>query len=89
MMGSDAAQQLSAWREAKVLPTLAEVVELRRPGAEPTRHPIVTRTLDVPAIDISATALRERLRCGESVRYFVPDAVADYIATHGLYGVEA
>ena len=89
MMGSDAAQQLSAWHEAEALATLAEVVELRRPGAEPTRHPIVTRILDVPAIDISATALRERLHRGERVRYFVPDAVADYIATHELYGVEA
>jgi nicotinate-nucleotide adenylyltransferase len=85
LMGSDAAQQLSAWHEAGALATLASVVELRRPGAEATRHPIVSRTLDVPAIDISATALRARLSRGESIRYFVPDAVAEYIATHGLY----
>jgi nicotinate-nucleotide adenylyltransferase len=85
LLGSDSAQQLSAWRDAQVVPTLATVVELTRPGAEPSRQPGVVRTLEVPAIDVSATVLRERVRRGESIRYFVPDAVAAYIAAHGLY----
>ena len=38
-----------------------------------------------PALAISATAVRERVRRGQSVRYLVPDAVADYIAERGLY----
>jgi nicotinate-nucleotide adenylyltransferase len=39
----------------------------------------------VPAVDVSATAIRQRVRDGKSVRYWVPDAVANYIATHRLY----
>jgi nicotinate-nucleotide adenylyltransferase len=39
----------------------------------------------ITALEISATAIRERLARGLSVRYLVPDAVLDYIETHQLY----
>jgi nicotinate-nucleotide adenylyltransferase len=38
-----------------------------------------------PGLDISSTDVRRRVREGRSVRYLVPDAVADYIAKRGLY----
>lgn len=41
--------------------------------------------LTVTALDISASAIRERLARGESVRYLVPPAVERYIDRHGLY----
>jgi nicotinate-nucleotide adenylyltransferase len=37
------------------------------------------------ALDISATAIRERLRAGASPRYLLPDPVIDYIRKHRLY----
>jgi nicotinate-nucleotide adenylyltransferase len=39
----------------------------------------------ITALEISATAVRERLARGLSVRYLVPDPVLDYIETHQLY----
>ena len=39
-------------------------------------------------LPISATDIRQRLASGRSVRYLVPDIVADYIAEHGLYTVK-
>ena len=36
-------------------------------------------------LPISATDIRQRLASGRSIRYLVPDVVADYIAEHGLY----
>ncbi|MFQ5897666.1 MAG: nicotinate-nucleotide adenylyltransferase [Candidatus Methylomirabilia bacterium] len=39
----------------------------------------------VTSLPISASELRRRARQGRSLRYRVPDAVADYIATHALY----
>jgi nicotinate-nucleotide adenylyltransferase len=39
----------------------------------------------ITALEISATAIRERLARGLSVRYLVPDAVLDYIETRQLY----
>jgi len=38
-----------------------------------------------PALEISSTQLRERVARGESIRYLVPDLVADYVAKRGLY----
>ena len=34
---------------------------------------------------ISATVIRRKLAAGESIRYLVPNDVADYIERHGLY----
>lgn len=39
----------------------------------------------ITALEISATAIRERLRRGASVRHLVPDDVLDYIDSHLLY----
>jgi nicotinate-nucleotide adenylyltransferase len=43
------------------------------------------RFLPVTALMISASDIRRRCAAGHSIRYLVPDAVADYVATHGLY----
>jgi nicotinate-nucleotide adenylyltransferase len=36
-------------------------------------------------VELSATDVRQRARQGRSLRYLVPDAVAEYIAARGLY----
>jgi nicotinate-nucleotide adenylyltransferase len=41
---------------------------------------------DMPRLDVSSSDLRARVAAGEPVRHLVPDAVARYIADHGLYG---
>lgn len=43
------------------------------------------RVLDLPLVDESATAIRERLHAGKTVRYLVPEPVYRYIEQHGLY----
>ena len=40
----------------------------------------------MPRIGVSSTMIRRRVRAGEPIRYLVPDAVADYIHEHSLYG---
>ena len=41
--------------------------------------------IDMPTLEISATDIRNRCAQGQSLRYLVPDAVAEYIQSHHLY----
>ena len=58
---------------------------------EPSRGVYVHRSgralrfLPVTALMISASDIRRRCAEGRSIRYLVPDAVAEYVAQHGLY----
>ena len=85
LIGADAARDLPEWRDAAAVAGLAEIVVLTRPGVAPQAHELVARTIRVPAVNISATEIREKVRRGESIRRMVPPRVADYIESHRLY----
>lgn len=46
------------------------------------------RRLEIPPLFTSASRIRALAGEGKPIRYLVPDAVADYVAAHGLYRVE-
>lgn len=85
LVGADAAGELSAWHEALEIPRLARVAAFARAGTPAPTGPWIWRTLAVPAIDISATEVRERVRAGKTIRWWVPEAVARYVAAERLY----
>ncbi|HEX5634338.1 MAG TPA: nicotinate-nucleotide adenylyltransferase [Gemmatimonadales bacterium] len=85
LVGADAAAELPLWHEAAELPRLARIVVFERAGEAAPASPMVTGRIAVPALELSATAIRARVAAGLSIRYWVPDAVADYVAAHGLY----
>lgn len=96
LLGEDALRDMPNWKQPERIAELARVVVAPRPptsgaGALPesTVPGLAARLipLDMPLIDVSATALRERARRGLSLRYLVPTAVAEYIGEHGLYRV--
>lgn len=86
--GADAIAQILEWKDIDQAWDFAHFVAVTRPGHAlsvenlPAEH---VSQLEVPALAISSTDCRERVRSGSPVWYLVPDGVVQYIAKHGLY----
>ncbi len=95
ILGWDSLASLSQWREVSRLIKLCYLVVVPRPGSsrpnlkalEASIPGISQRVMliDKLEIDISASAIRERIARGLSVRHLVPEPVNRYIKQHGLY----
>jgi nicotinate-nucleotide adenylyltransferase len=99
IVGGDMATSLPDWREPEAILSLADIGVAGRDDLdeETIRRRLAglagaadrVRFFDMPRIDISSTLIRRRVAAGLGARYLVPDAVADYIARHGLYAGDA
>lgn len=95
IVGGDVAAGLPGWHEPERVLSRARLAVAKRRG---TSRDAVDEALAglpggdrteffrMPRVGISSTFIRRRVRAGEPIRYFVPDAVADYIEEHRLYG---
>jgi nicotinate-nucleotide adenylyltransferase len=87
--GADAIAQILEWKDAEKLWTLAHFVAVSRPGHKltiPKAPADSISSLEIPALAISSTDVRQRVDSGFPVWYLVPDGVVQYIAKHELYG---
>ncbi len=81
LVGEDNLPALPSWQRFDDLRRLVQFVVLDRTGLEVEYdYPAVRRK-----IDISASAIRKRVASGQSIRYLVPDAVAQIIEREKLY----
>jgi len=95
LVGADILGTFAQWREPRRIRELAEVVILERAvsgGAPPTLGDADSSGVLQGAprlmsrrVDVSSTEIRDRVQRGKSIRGFVPDAVAAYIAAARLY----
>lgn len=89
--GADAIAQIFSWKDVEKVWDLAHFIAVSRPGHEltlsglPDEH---VSLLEVPALAISSTDCRARVKRGHPVWYLVPDGVVQYIAKHRLYTEE-
>ena len=89
--GADALRQILTWRGAEELFDLAHFVGVTRPGVPLTQGDLAhlpddsVTLLEVPALSISSTACRDRVRDHKPIWYLVPDGIVQYIAKRGLY----
>ncbi len=98
ILGADMARTLARWRQPREILALARLAVAERDGTardeiRQTLAPLKAagrlEFLDMPPIDVSSSAVRERVADGAPIDGLVPEAVARYIAAHGLYGARA
>ena len=92
--GADSLVDLPTWHHAEELLRRCFFVATRRPGV-PITDKVVTETfgalaekiifLETPALEISSTAIRDRIKNNRSVRYYISPEVAKFIENEGLY----
>lgn len=93
--GADAVFSILKWRDSDEIGKLARLVVVTRPGYvlnDARRRYMRTHasilhmsSIEVTALSISSTDLREKVKEGRSIRYLVPQPVAEFIQHHGLY----
>ena len=86
--GADAIAQILSWKDVDELWRLAHFVAVSRPGHVLSVSGLPEQDvslLEVPALAISSTDCRDRVRRGFPVWYLVPDGVVQYISKHHLY----
>lgn len=85
LIGEDNLPTLEKWHRFDELRKAVQFVVLDRTGTPPGHsYPIVHRK-----IDISATEIRKRVASGQSIRYFVPQAVEEIIRREKIYEEQA
>jgi len=101
VIGADMLADLPNWHKAWEVVKLARFVVAARPPwhkemdsvAEVLSHRfgrkvaggLLAGVHTTPLIDISSSDIRIRVNRGLSIRYLVPDAVEEYVMSHGLY----
>ncbi|MEI6088754.1 MAG: nicotinate (nicotinamide) nucleotide adenylyltransferase [Bacteroidota bacterium] len=86
IMGSDSFQNLPRWKNFDLLLKNYSFIIYRRPGFEITEsYAAKVQILDAPLLEISATAIRQFIKAGKSVRYLLTDAVREEIEKTGYY----
>ncbi|HEX6287022.1 MAG TPA: nicotinate-nucleotide adenylyltransferase [Acidimicrobiia bacterium] len=87
ILGGDAASRLHTWHRWKEVVNRATIVIVPRPGA-PVGDVSGSVQIDMGALEVSGTEIRQRAADGRPFRYLVTRQVYDYIASHGLYAKE-
>jgi nicotinate-nucleotide adenylyltransferase len=90
--GADAILEIVEWKDPDEALSLAHFIAATRPGhdlsrfeaAASTHHPRVS-IMNIPALAISSSDIRERVREGRAIRYLLPEGVKSYIEKAGLY----
>ena len=96
IIGADIVWDLPKWKEPDKLFRMCEFIAALRPGCGRERllmeidrlrsqHQAKIIAADAPLIGISSTEIRERVKNGKSIKYFVPKGVEEYIFENGLY----
>lgn len=94
--GADAILEIFTWKDYEDLLDLCTFIAVSRPGYSLDHfHETLDRArpdlkqkvhlLEIPALAVSSTFIRERVALSKTIKYLTPEPVEQYIKKHGLY----
>ncbi len=85
IMGSDSFQNLPRWKNYEQILQQYHIIVYNRPGFDVKQELNHVQLIDAPLLEISSTFIRQQIKAGKSIRYLLPQAVADYILENNYY----
>ena len=88
LMGSDNLENFHKWKNYETIVENYGVIVYPRPGFEASEmktHKNITLAENVPLMEISSSFIRNAVKEGKDVRYFLPPKVWEYIDEKGFY----
>ena len=94
LMGADSIAELATWKAPARILELSQVVAVNRAGESPDLSSLqsllnqtgrTVRTVEMPAMGVSASEIRSRVAQSQSIRFLTPRPVEMYIRQHKLY----
>jgi nicotinate-nucleotide adenylyltransferase len=94
--GADAILEIITWKDYRILLSICSFIAVTRPGYSLNRLretigavcPQVLfniHILEIPAVAISSTLIRQRVAEGKTIKYLTPESVTEYIIKNRLY----
>lgn len=98
IMGADCLFTIEKWRDPERIFKACTVIAAARNGSSLTemekkcqelreKFGAKIKLLQFPAMELSSTEIRDRVRTGQSIRYMVPENVRKYILDKDLYRI--
>ena len=96
IIGADVVMDLLKWKNAEEVFKLTRFIALMRPGFQDeefktrinylkSKYGVEISGFEAPLIEISSTFIRDRIKNGKSVKYFITESVERYIKENKLY----
>lgn len=97
--GADAILEILTWKDPKEITNLCKFIAATRPGYDISRIEYLKKKLfkdaddndqhiflmEIPALAISSTDIRSRIKTGRPINYLLPESVCNYLLKHELY----
>lgn len=97
--GADAILEILTWKNTGEIVSLCKFIAATRPGYNLSRIEDLRKRLfskagatdkkiyvmEIPALSISSTDIRNRVKHNRPIDYLLPEGVSNYILKHGLY----